>query len=66
MAGRVVAEARPGPLFWLGNQSAHDGIAVHVAEFLDTRFFIVNIEVGVAGLPEGPSARRRATESLSA
>ena len=51
-SGGVVAEARPLPIFGLRDQTAPDGIAMHIAELLGVLGFGVDVEVIVAALPE--------------
>ena len=49
---RIVAEARPWPVFGPGDQAARNRIAVHVAQLLDALLFAPDIEIIVAALPE--------------
>ena len=48
----IVAEARPWPVFGLGDQAACNRIAVHAAQLLDALVFAPDIEIIVAALPE--------------
>lgn len=50
---RVVMEAGPAPIVGSRNETSHDGIAMHVAKFLNALLLVMHVEVIVARLPEG-------------
>lgn len=47
-----MAEAAPPPIFWAFDQTALHGIAVDVAQFLDSFIVGPDVEVVVTRLPE--------------
>ena len=49
----VVEEAGPGPVFGFCGEAAFDGVTVHVDELLVELAVGEDVEVVVAGLPEG-------------
>jgi hypothetical protein len=51
-AERVVAVAAPGPVFRSRDQSAMDGVAVNVLQFLDTLLGSTHVEVVIPLLPK--------------
>lgn len=53
-SGCVVTEAGPRPVFWFGDESANNWIAVDIAELFDAHLFVVYVEVVVAWQPERP------------
>jgi hypothetical protein len=53
-----VTEAAPQPILGTLDQTTTDGIAVHVAQFLNSLVLAPDVEVVVAGQPEGAAFRR--------
>lgn len=53
MAKDQVTVAGPEPVFGFGDEAAGDWVAMHVVELLDVLVVAENVEVVVAGLPEG-------------
>ena len=52
IAGGVVPEAGPRPLFRLLYQAALDRVAMRVAKFFDTLLLVMHVEVVIPSLPE--------------
>jgi hypothetical protein len=65
---RVMAEARPPPMFGPFNQTALDRVAMHVTQLLDALVFVVHVKVVVAREPKRPFSalnRHRQLEGLN-
>ena len=52
VAGEIVAATGVEPVFGLSDEASGDGVAVHVAQFLEALSDGEDVEVVVAGLPE--------------
>jgi hypothetical protein len=53
---KVVTVTRPAPVFRLLHQTSRNRIAVHVLQLFDSFVVSEDIEVVVAGMPEGSRA----------